>query len=602
MKSISQCILASLICTGVLSSATALAGSIDGYVLDQNGNPVSNAQIIYTRADNTRGANVVTVFSGDDGRFGFPDTFRERITDQSDISARGLGFLQLSKQTKVNRRSANLTFVLQKTTNQVDVAPASAWLGRIEDRKDQAAFIMNCIDCHQVPASEVRNYAASIDDLHASNPEVARRQSWDSIVKYMNFLSAWEFSRAGRAEGEEVNTDAVYGVENGDDVVNLLTTIFDDRLDYIEGYDWGAPVIATANTTIWDYQVPEPNAIREAVLLGDPARLWVADVSSNRIISIDVKTGRQKEFEVPADVLLGPHSLHRDEKGVLWITTLFNNTVASFNPQTEQWNTWKLTTDDGKPVGIHDLSFGFEHELITDDKGRIWFSDIGNTSVGYFDPANGNTKIWRAPIAQSRANDSALYGNSSLYGLIMTKDRKEVWYSQLGNGVFGGFNIETEEFIGPFVLPDANAGARRITISDDDVMYLALYGTGQIAEFDIKTRTMLGIYDLPDTASAPYSVTWDPVREVVWVATSNGDVIYRFDPQDQSYGVLPLPREGGFLRMIDIDPETGVLVSSYANIVENVNGPRMAFIVDPGDGAYPKKFSPDNATAPNPAD
>ena len=32
--------------------------------------------------------------------------------------------------------------------------------------------------------------------------------------------------------------------------------------------------------------------------------------------------------------------------------------------------------------------------------------------------------------------------------------------------------------------------------------------------------------------------------------------------------------------------DTGNLVTSYANIVEHVHGPRMALIIDPGDGAY----------------
>ena len=43
--------------------------------------------------------------------------------------------------------------------------------------------------------------------------------------------------------------------------------------------------------------------------------------------------------------------------------------------------------------------------------------------------------------------------------------------------------------------------------------------------------------------------------------------------------------------MIDIDPESGVLVTSYANIVEFVKGPRMALIIDPGDGAYDNAMS-----------
>jgi hypothetical protein len=61
--------------------------------------------------------------------------------------------------------------------------------------------------------------------------------------------------------------------------------------------------------------------------------------------------------------------------------------------------------------------------------------------------------------------------------------------------------------------------------------------------------------------------------------------------------VLPLPREQAFLRMVDIDPRTGVLISSYANIVDIVQGPRMAMIIDPGDGAYPERFSVDGARA-----
>jgi streptogramin lyase len=306
------------------------------------------------------------------------------------------------------------------------------------------------------------------------------------------------------------------------------------------------------------------------------------------MISVDVATGAQQTHEVPSDVLMSPHSMHRGDDGSLWITPLFNSIVAHLQPDSGEWKTWKLRTNDGKNPGIHDLSFGWEHTLLTDSRGRIWFSDIGNTAVGYFNPGEGNSQIWPAPQLPERS------APASLYGLAMTSDHNEVWYSQLNNGVFGGFDIEKQEYIGPFMLPDPNAGPRRLTISDSDVLYLALYGSGQLAEFDTKTREMVGIYDLPDTASAPYTATWDQVRKVVWIGTSNGDVIYRFDPATKEFGVLPLPRERAFLRMIDIDPETGVLVTSYANIVDIVNGPRMALIIDPGDNAYPKKFTAAN--------
>ena len=52
-----------------------------------------------------------------------------------------------------------------------------------------------------------------------------------------------------------------------------------------------------------------------------------------------------------------------------------------------------------------------------------------------------------------------------------------------------------------------------------------------------------------------------------------------FDPMLRTLSVL-----------LDIDPRTGVLVTSYANIVDIVQGPRMALIIDPGDDVYPERF------------
>jgi streptogramin lyase len=122
-----------------------------------------------------------------------------------------------------------------------------------------------------------------------------------------------------------------------------------------------------------------------------------------------------------------------------------------------------------------------------------------------------------------------------------------------------------------------------MSMSDDGVLYIALYGAGQLVAYDTRALRMIGTYDLPDRSSAPYSTTWDPDRRLVWITTSNADAIYRFDPKSKSFGVLPLPRERAFLRSVNIDRQTGALVTSYANIVEHVHGPRMALMIDLGD-------------------
>ena len=591
----------------LLPALAAAAVSVRGRVLDESGRPVPQAQLLLDRGAGAGGARMITVFSSQDGTFRFPGVIPGLEGPAVQVTARALGFAQTetARSVRTNIGSVDeveLTVKLRAERNQVDVAPASAWLGRITDRALKSKFIMDCIDCHQVPGPEVRAYAASILDAHPQDAALARTESWRSIVKYMNYLSGWEFSRGRRAADEKLDAEAVYSVGNGEDVVRQLAGTFTDRLDSVSGYGWGAPLIATPRTAIWEYEVAHPNAIREALLLGDPQSLWVADVAANRMVQVDLASGAQRDHEVPSGVLMSPHSLHRGSDGALWVTPLFNSVVARRDMGSGQWQTWRLRTPDGKDPGIHDLSFGHAHELLTDAKGRIWYSDIGNDAVGYFDPKDGASRVWNVPQSKGRE------GRGAVYGLIMTKDRKQVWYSQLENGIFGGFDIEREQFIGPFVLPDRNAGPRRITINDDDIIYFALYGGGQLADFDAKTRTMVGVYDLPDTGSAPYSATWDPVRRVVWVLTANGDVIYRFDPRSKQFGALPMPRQQAFLRMLDVDPRTGVLITSYANIVDVVQGPRMALIIEPGDGAYPQKFEaqfsgsarPVSAAAPRP--
>ena len=67
------------------------------------------------------------------------------------------------------------------------------------------------------------------------------------------------------------------------------------------------------------------------------------------------------------------------------------------------------------------------------------------------------------------------------------------------------------------------------------------------------------------------------------MTTSNTDVLYRFDPRSKQIAALPLPRTGALIRTVDVDPDTGMLITAYGNIVKQVHGPRMALMIDLGD-------------------
>jgi len=578
-------------CGKYLIALLALAGpsvtwadiSVQGKVLDQNGVPLTEAMVTVEPGPAKTGIAAVTVFSDATGAFTFPAAIANATARNLPIRAAKLGYRQVQilnhSGSSGKKNAADVTIIMESSANQAGTAPASAWLKFIPAQEDIAKLIQNCVGCHQMPAPEVRKYAKMVHDVPSSDPAGVRLQSWAAMVKYMNFLSAEEFGR-GNVNAGPIAPDRVYGVTEEDAVTKLLAQHMVGSFETLEGYDWGAPLAVNGKTVIREYAVDKPNTVREALLLGTPPRLWAADVSSNNMISIDVATGRQKIYTVPSAIPVGPHTLVSGQDGSLWVTPFFSNgVVAHLDIEKETWQVWPLKTPDGGNIGIHDLSFDADHELMTDKQGRIWYSDIANNAVGYFDPQTGKAEIFRVPEAPGRPAQGA-----ALYGLAMTADQKYLWYCQLGIASFGSFNIETLQFETYETLPMMDAGPRRIAMSDRDILYLALYGAGQLIEYDTKARRTIGTYDLPDRASAPYSVTWDNVRKVAWIPTSNANVIYRFDPADKSFQVLPLPREQGFLRMVGIDPKTGYLATSYANIAATVHGPRMAVLIDLGDG------------------
>jgi streptogramin lyase len=548
------------------------AGQVTGQVVDLNGRALSQAMVTLSKPPETSGPTAVTVFTDASGRFEFPVA-----QTTGTPHAQMLGYSMLDP---VPQQGTEFLIIMKPQANQAGVAPASAWLKDIADPTDRVAMMMRCVACHQVPAPEVRKYASMIHDVPSPNPEVSLTQSWFAISQYMNYLSAWEISRGFHSTAPV--EENVYSAGDPEQTSKLLARTLTGPMREIEGYKYNAPLLVNAHTVIREYEVPRPNAIREALTLDDPSQIWAADVSTNRVIRVDANTGATRDFVIPTKLTLGPHTLRRAKDGSLWIAPLFNGVVSRLDPKTEAWSLWTLAPVKGMPAGVHDLTVDVNYDIMEDKQGRVWYSDIVNNAVGYLDPKTGKSNYYPIPPVPGRV------GNENVYGIVMSSDRVHIWYAQLGNGCFGSFNTQTLKFETVVQLPNANSGPRRIAMSERDVLYVALYGEGQVAEYDTRANKMIGVYDLPDRASAPYAVTWDPLRHVLWVATSNANAIYRFDPRDKSFAVLPLPREGAFLRMLAVDKHTGALVTSYGNIVESVRGPRMVVSIDPGDGVTGK--------------
>jgi len=595
-----------LLALSTYGTAAAAATFVTGQVRDINGNPLPQVMVTLSQPPRVDGAGATTVFSDADGRFRFVRPIADRQRGAATVEAKALGYAMVSPQQGASRLPAptrgsdvvDMVLVLQPRRNQADTAPASAWLKAIPDTEPRKALVVReCVACHQVAHPDMRQFMGALDDTPGSRTAEGRKQSWQQLLTYM-YGTSHEFF------GAALHMPYNYRLHAGEikhlgPLAETLTKYLPERLDFVE-YAYGAPLAVTARTQIREYPIANlPGqkfnvlGTREAVLAGKPLSLWAVDVASDHVFKINPETGRYKTLSIPFPGMTGPHTIYTGHDGQIWLAYLFQQLHGKIDPQSDKLTVAQYKTAANDYYVAHDYSTDWHNKVQFDTQGRLWFGDVASNSLGSIDQRTGETKLYRGTEKNlvdasegAGANTGVHLDDLYVYGTVMTSDRKHVWYSQL-NGRFGEFNTETLKYETIVDVPPS-AAPRRMAITEKDILYVPLFGTGQIVQYDARARRQLAVFDLPDRASAPYAVTWDAVRQVLWIATSNADLIYRFDPQDRSFGVIPLPRQRTFLRMLQVEPESGMLATSYGLLPARAPGPRMALIIDPGDG-YPRR-------------
>nr|WP_293248844.1 SMP-30/gluconolactonase/LRE family protein [Panacagrimonas sp.] len=584
------------------------AGDLIGRVMDiGTGQPLGEAMVTLMFPSTTPGPSAVTVFSDASGVFrfsGLPSPLPEAMT----IAAGKLGFRQVEPadgRLHLERVPAGQRpqVLLQSVGDIADSVPASAWLSSMPagDAHEKAITITSCTSCHQFPSPRVRQYAAQIESV-SGGPDgdrkaieewrkVVRHEAWRTVVKYMRPKHFAVFPLES-----PVNIDAIdwptainadfnfFSARQGDLIAKYLAENFPRNTATLprDDYKYGAPLGVTSKTVIREYAFPNDALVREMVAAPDSGYFWGADVRRNMIVRLDGATGETKWFKPDYKGSTGPHTIVPDDSGHMWVSMIDNDQFSRFETKKEQWKLWTLRPsnlpDTAAMAGsaiVHDMSIDSRGHLARDKYGKVWVTLVGSNQLGTLDPDTGEVAFY-----ETHHVDGFSAINHLIYGCVISNDRKTVWYSQL-NGVVGSVDAKTHKLdkVIPFT---EGAGPRRMSLDNKGVLWVPLFGTGQIAKVDMDSGKVVQTIDLPDRGAAPYAVSWDEKRKVVWVANANSDVIYRLDPKTSATTVIPLPRKMAYLRQIGIDQKNGRLVASYGNYPEG-SGPSMGVVIDVGD-------------------
>lgn len=588
-----------------LGSAWSL--TVSGQVTDPQKKPI--AGVMVTLQNPESGANkeaaTITVFTDAAGRYQL-QTAEWVFADDVQLVARKIGY-GLASSSRPQQDSAELqqNFVLKPIDNIAGQVPASAWLHQFPLTDRGARFVPGqCAGCHQFPSDQIKAFAAPLATL--TEPE--RRQEWLTVtsdeservlekvwrgsIQYMRSM-AFHFS---------ADTPVRWGLDpNSEQFKALLTaeySLFSDyeediaatalakfmQLDFTtmprDAYPAAAnPLVPDAGLTIREYDLRSDGWTREVALTPESDYVWLVEDNADRIGRLNPRTGRVKWIPVPTtgDQPQGPHTINVDRDGFLWITLEESYALARLDPRTEEW---KIYPGFGEFSIAHDTCLDDERYVVTDIQGHLWLTLIGQNQMAELDPGSG--KIWFYDMPHQQGETSF---HAALYGCVVSADLKKIWFTQL-NGIIGSIDVQSKQIETASTF-EVGQIPHRFAIDDQDVIWVALSGDGELLAYDTIANKLVGRYRLPDANSSPYSTTWDSLRKVVWVSGSNSDVIYRFNPANQQFHSIPMPRKRAFLRMIDVDRKTGDLWTTYAHLPVGA-GPNYAVQVQFSDGVYPQ--------------
>jgi len=588
-----------------LAVGPALALDLSGRVKDADGHALAFVRI---RASAGRALPYsMTVFTGADGRFAAH--YEHASAEFLQVEAFRIGWKERSRKMEKSDQGVSLAITMGRVANVADQVPASAWLKGDPSSQAYQMTTLQCSNCHQLGSWRVRRFSASLadrpvgdrsdawveraaDDLAApvgdrrdkpdpnEIPGHGRVAGWAGIVQYMRLVTMQlgenRELRWGLTEGSpaynallEPETSLFSPKDMAIIVPNLarnFPVVFDTYTDYDDVERLGEYGV-TKDTRIDEYVLPTYGWTREVAITPGSDRVWFVETDKDRLGALDPKDGSVSWYPIPGKGRQGPHTMNADSHGHIWAGLEESFHIGRFDTRTGQWRLYP--PPPGKEFGVtHDFAFNSDRYVEPDTDGRIFITDMGSNELWALNVESGEIKLYRMPVVEGETHFHSL-----LYGAAIDVKRKRVWWAQM-YGMAGSF--DTEHNIAERVLPYRRGeGPRRLAIQDDGTVWIPLFGASQLVKINGDTGEELGRYQIPDRGAAPYGITYDKRRNAIWAATSNSDRIYRFDIATARWRQYPMPRKETYIRMIEIDPQSGDLWTTYASLPVGARDPAM---------------------------
>lgn len=319
-----------------------------------------------------------------------------------------------------------------------------------------------------------------------------------------------------------------------------------------------------------EYGVPTRNSAPLAIATDKNGIIWFTESNVTKLGRFDPKTSAFTEYSVPG--VGDMWGITIDRSGEIWLTQYSgkgsvnsggaivpggHGRLLRFNPQTGNFSIvdiptigsfpFRVVTDDlgrvwftellGNKIGTYDPVLGKLEEydvpsyfagpadLIFDSHGGLWFTEAYNESVAEFQPATKSFVEYHL----STTDPSRFI--SSPVGMAVDKNG-EVWFADHGGNWIVEFNPTSQELVRyPTGIPAGYASAIAIPngllLDNEGRVWFCEHWGNRIGYFDPGTQTMV-----------EFPIPTGPISTVLWIALAPDGNIWFTEWAANKIGVL----------------------------------------------------------------
>jgi virginiamycin B lyase len=296
---------------------------------------------------------------------------------------------------------------------------------------------------------------------------------------------------------------------------------------------------ATPLSFIDEHNVPTPNSAPLAITVDRNGVVWFTESNVSKLGRFDPRNDHFNEYVVPG--VGDMWGITIDNVGDVWLTQYSgrgsvnpggaivpggNGRLIRFNPTNSNFTAVDIPTPGSFPFRI-----------ITDAKGRVWFTELLGNRVGFYDPISGKLQEYGVPTQFAGPADLTFDNHGTL------------WFTEAYNQSVARFDLQTEAFIEyHFSSIDPTQDVTSpvgISVSQDGTVWVADHGGNWIVEFNSTSQQIIRYPTHQPPAqvypiSIPNGLLIDDQGRV-WFSEHGGNSVGFLDPASQSMVEFAIP-------------------------------------------------------------